>query len=185
MSSSYPGNISNWLEYNKTFATDVFPTLPQPWHMAQRRIPAKEIGKTTLVLTCLDPRCVPETFFGPGFDGGVIRNAGGRATDDAIRSLTILRGLAGLRNVVVIHHTDCGVTHVTPKEIVDTVAAEGDADAKRTAEEMEYWLFSSDEFEESIREDVRILKSAKTLAGLNIFGFKLDTFSGKIEPVEA
>lgn len=164
-------------------------------------------------MTCLDPRCVPETFFGPGFDGGVIRNAGGRATDDAIRSLTILRGLAGLRNVVVIHHTgkqlnlrlsipllhptmrmgsfsheshaDCGVTHVTPKEIVDTVAAEGDADAKRMAEEMEYWLFSSDEFEESIREDVRILKSAKTLAGLNIFGFKLDTFSGKIEPVEA
>lgn len=56
-------------------------------------------------MTCLDPRCVPEAFFGPGFDGGVIRNAGGRATDDAIRSLTALRGLAGLKNVVVIHHT--------------------------------------------------------------------------------
>lgn len=130
MSSSYPGNIPNWLEYNKTFVTDVFPSLPQPWHMAERRFLAKEIGKTTLIrksfarsqkspgthassnglkyprpVTCLDPRCVPETFFGPGFDGGVIRNAGGRATDDAIRSLTLLRGLAGLRNVVVIHHT--------------------------------------------------------------------------------
>lgn len=130
MASSYPGNIPNWLEYNKTFVTEVLPSRPQPWHMAERRLLAKEIGKTTLVrkstpskslylvihtlsnglnspltVTCLDPRCVPETFFGPGFDGGVIRNAGGRATDDAIRSLTILRGLAGLRNVVVIHHT--------------------------------------------------------------------------------
>ncbi|KAG8165255.1 hypothetical protein KVR01_005530 [Diaporthe batatas] len=183
MSSSYPGKIADWIEYNKSFVTDVFPSLPQPWHMAERRLLAKETGETTLVLTCLDPRCVPETFFGPGFDGGVIRNAGGRATDDAIRSLTLLRGLAGLRNVVVIHHTDCGVTHVTPEEIVNTVAAEGDADAKRAAEEIDYKLFSSDEFEDSIMEDVRILKSAKSLAGLNILGFKLDTFTGKIEPV--
>lgn len=81
--------------------------------------------------------------------------------------------------------TDCGVMHVTPEEIVDTVAAEGDAEAKRAAEEIDYKLFSFDEFEESIREDVRILKGAKSLAGLNIFGFKLDTFTGKIEPVEA
>lgn len=56
-------------------------------------------------MTCLDPRCVPETFFGPGFDGPVFRNAGGRATDDAIRSFTLLRGLIGLKNVAVIHHT--------------------------------------------------------------------------------
>lgn len=159
-------------------------------------------------MTCLDPRCVPETFFGPGFDGGVIRNAGGRATDDAVRSLTLLRGLAGLRNVAVIHHTgkqrdaplpdihprteimysrksdaDCGVMHVTPKEVVDTVAAEG-PEAKRAAEEIDYKLFSFDEFEESIREDVRLLRGAKSLAGVDVFGFKLDTFTGKIEPVE-
>lgn len=82
-------------------------------------------------------------------------------------------------------NADCGVMHVTPKEIVDTVAAEGNDDAKRAAEEMEYGLFSFDEFEESIREDVRILKGAKSLAGLNVFGFKLDTFTGKIEPVQA
>ncbi|KKY32299.1 putative carbonic anhydrase [Diaporthe ampelina] len=183
MSSSYPGKIPEWLGYNKSFVTDVFPSLPQPWYMAERRVLAKEGGKTTLVLTCLDPRCVPETFFGPGFDGGVIRNAGGRATDDAVRSLTLLRGLAGLRNVVVIHHTDCGVMHVTHKEVVDTVAAEGPG-AKRAAEEIDYKLFSSDEFEESVRQDVRLLRSAETLAGVDVFGFKLDTFTGKIEPVE-
>lgn len=49
MSSSYPGNIPNWLEYNKTFVSEVFPSRPQPWHMAQRRVLAKETGKVTLV----------------------------------------------------------------------------------------------------------------------------------------
>lgn len=49
MSSSYPGNLPSWLESNKAFAVEVFPTLPQPWHMAERRVLAKESGKTTLV----------------------------------------------------------------------------------------------------------------------------------------
>lgn len=48
-SSSYPGDIPKWLENNKTFAKEVFPSLPQPWHMAQRRFLAKESGKATLV----------------------------------------------------------------------------------------------------------------------------------------
>ncbi|KAL1878689.1 hypothetical protein Daus18300_001964 [Diaporthe australafricana] len=183
MSSSYPGNIPNWLENNKTYVEKVVPSLPQPWQMGQRRFLAKESGKTTLILTCLDPRCVPETFFGPGFDGGVIRNGGGRATDDAINSMAMLRGLAGLKNVLVIHHTDCGVTHVTHEEIVETVA-KANPEAKRAADEVDYRLFKTDEFEESIKEDIRILRSAKVLAGVNIFGFKLDTFTGKIEPVE-
>lgn len=157
-------------------------------------------------MTCLDPRCVPETFFGPGFDGPVYRNAGGRATDDAVRSLTLLRGLAGLRNVAVIHHTgkwppaasqtlenvimcspkadtDCGAMHAMQKEIVEAVAAD-DPGAKRAAEDIDYGLFSPEELEESIKEDVRFLRNTKTLAGVNILGFKLDTFTGKVEPVE-
>lgn len=73
--------------------------------------------------------------------------------------------------------------HVTHKEIVDTVAPEG-TEAKRAAEEIDYGLFSPDELEKSIRDDVRLLRSAKSLAGVNVLGFKLDTFTGKIEPVE-
>lgn len=63
------------------------------------------------------------------------------------------------------------------------MAAEG-PEAKRAAEQIDYKLFSSDEFEESIREDVRLLRGAKSLAGVNVFGLKLDTFTGKVEPVE-
>ncbi|KUI55650.1 Carbon disulfide lyase [Cytospora mali] len=191
MSSSYSSLIANWLQNNKNYVTKQFPLLPQPWHMAQRRGPAKESGEVSLVLTCLDPRCVPETFFGPDFDGPVIRNAGGRATDDTIRSITVLRELAGLKNVAVADkksdadstYADCGVTHVISKEIIDTMATESPA-AKHQAEKMDFKLFTSDEFEESIREDVRALRSAPTLAGINIYGFKLDTFTGEIESVD-
>lgn len=56
-------------------------------------------------VTCLDPRCVPEQFFGPEFGHAVIRNAGGRATKDAITSITLLRSLANAAAVFVIHHT--------------------------------------------------------------------------------
>ena len=73
---------------------------------------------------------------------------------------------------------------MTPKEIVDTVASEGGPEGKRQAEEMDFKLFTSDEFEESVKADVRTLRGAATLAGLNIYGFTLDTFTGKIEPVE-
>jgi hypothetical protein len=56
-------------------------------------------------VTCVDPRCTAENFFGPGFRGPVVQNAGGRATDDAVRSLTILRAMLNLKVVVVVHHT--------------------------------------------------------------------------------
>lgn len=75
------------------------------------------------------------------------------------------------------------MTHVTPKDVIDTVAKEGVA-AKRQAEKIDFKLFSSEGFEESVRDDVRALRSAETLAGVNVYGFKLDTFTGKIEPVE-
>lgn len=58
MSSSYPGAIPKWLEDNKTFATEVFPSLPQPWKMDQRRFLAKESGKATLVRKSLRPKSI-------------------------------------------------------------------------------------------------------------------------------
>lgn len=79
--------------------------------------------------------------------------------------------------------SDCGMMHVTPKEIIDTVAKDGPG-AKRQAEKIDFRVFSSEGFEESVREDVRTLRSAEVLAGVNIYGFKLDTFTGKVEPVE-
>ncbi len=48
---------------------------------------------------------MPEEFFGPEIGAAVIRNVGGRATKDAINSITVVRSLAGVKTVLVIHHT--------------------------------------------------------------------------------
>ncbi|KAF3768754.1 carbonic anhydrase, partial [Cryphonectria parasitica EP155] len=168
MSTQYSGFVPEWLENNKVFARDKFPNLPAPWHMTDRRQALTESGMMTLVLTCLDPRCVPETFFGPDYVGATFRNAGGRATDDAIRSLTLLKALGGLKTIAVVHHNDCGVMHVTSEDIVSKVAQDG-AVAKADAEKTDYKLFTTDQLEESVREDVRTLRNVPTLAGINVY----------------
>lgn len=61
------------------------------------------------VVTCMDARLHPEAFMGFGFgDAHMIRNAGGRISDDALRSLVISQRFLGTEEVVVIHHTECG-----------------------------------------------------------------------------
>src|SRR4051794_13202772 len=66
------------------------------------------------VLTCMDARLDPAKFAGLAEgDAHVIRNAGGRASDDAIRSLVISYKLLGTREFFVIHHTDCGMRFFT------------------------------------------------------------------------
>src|ERR1700741_1488409 len=66
------------------------------------------------VLTCMDARLDPSKFAGLAEgDAHVIRNAGGRASDDAIRSLVISYKLLGTREWFVIHHTDCGMETFT------------------------------------------------------------------------
>jgi carbonic anhydrase len=63
-----------------------------------------------VVLTCMDARLDPAKFAGLAEgDAHVIRNAGGRASDDAIRSLVISHKLLGTKEWFVIHHTDCGM----------------------------------------------------------------------------
>ena len=72
------------------------------------------------VLTCMDARLDPAKALGlAAGDAHVIRNAGGRASDDAIRSLVISQQLLGTREVLVIHHTDCGMLTVTNKQLRD------------------------------------------------------------------
>src|SRR6476660_2789839 len=71
-------------------------------------------GRRFAVLTCMDARLDPAKFAGLAEgDAHVIRNAGGRASDDAIRSLVISHKLQGTREWFVIHHTGCGQEYFT------------------------------------------------------------------------
>ena len=75
-------------------------------------------GKRLVVLTCMDARVQPERFLGLDIgDAHVIRNAGGRASDDALRSLIISSQLLGTRECMVIHHTDCGMLTFTDDDV--------------------------------------------------------------------
>jgi carbonic anhydrase len=89
--------LANNAAYAAAFATGG-PGLPSP--------PAKQVA----VLACMDARLDPARVLGlePG-DANVIRNAGGVVTDDAIRSLVLSQRLLGTREIVLIHHTGCGM----------------------------------------------------------------------------
>ena len=75
------------------------------------------------ILTCMDARLDPAKFAGlREGDAHVIRNAGGRASDDAIRSLVISYKLLGTREWFVVHHTDCGMEYFTDPVMRDLLA---------------------------------------------------------------
>jgi carbonic anhydrase len=76
------------------------------------------------VLTCMDARIDAAALLGlrPG-DAHVVRNAGGRASTDALRSLAVSQAILGTREVMVIHHTECALGRFTESELADRISA--------------------------------------------------------------
>jgi len=77
------------------------------------------------VVTCMDARIDPYTMFGlaPG-DAHLLRNAGGLVSEDVLRSLAVSQRVVGTREVMVIHHTDCGMFKVGDDEFREALEAE-------------------------------------------------------------
>ena len=89
--------------------------------------PARKVA----VLTCMDARIHPEQVLGLNVgDAHMIRNAGGRASDDAIRSLVISERFLGTEEIVVMHHTDCGMLTFENKDIHAKIQADLGQDAR-------------------------------------------------------
>jgi carbonic anhydrase len=76
------------------------------------------------ILTCMDARVDPAALLGlhPG-DAHVIRNAGGRATEDALHALAISQAVMGTREVMVIHHTECAMSRFSSAELAQRIVA--------------------------------------------------------------
>lgn len=130
------------------------------------------------VLTCMDARLDPAAAFGlePG-DAHVIRNAGGRASDDALRSLAASVHLLGVETVLVVHHTSCGMAGSEESMREALASASG-----RDVGDLE--LLTFDDLEESVREDVARLRDWPLLPStLDVHGFVFDVATGALDPV--
>jgi carbonic anhydrase len=151
------------------------------------------------VLTCMDARLDPAKYAGLSEgDAHVIRNAGGRASDDAIRSLVISYKLLGTSEFFVVHHTNCGMEFFTNEtmrgllanslETAELSAAGfrdvGKGPGSRAGEFIE-WL-TIPEQKQSVLDDVtRIRHHPLVPSSIPIYGFIYDVKSGKLIEVEA
>jgi carbonic anhydrase len=146
------------------------------------------------ILTCMDARLDPAKFAGLSEgDAHVIRNAGGRATDDAIRSLVISYKLLGTREWFVIHHTDCGMLTFTNEIMRDLLSKSletanfeggqwkdvGSAGGSHAADFIE-WLPIRNQ-EQSVITDVTRIRAHPLVPGrIPIYGYIYDVASGKL-----
>ena len=167
-------------EYSKNFGDKSKLALP----------PARQFA----ILTCMDARLDPAKYAGLSEgDAHVIRNAGGRASDDAIRSLIISHKLLGTKEWFVIHHTDCGMQLFTDDIIRDLLATSlqtatidengwRNLDENGGSDEARYTAFLTfKNLEHSVAEDVdRIRKHPLVNPLIPIYGYVYDVKSGSL-----
>jgi carbonic anhydrase len=182
--------LDNVLEANKKYASDF-------GEKSKLNIP---LGARFAILTCMDARMDPVRFAGLAEgDAHVIRNAGGRASDDAIRSLVISYKLLGTREWFVVHHTDCGMALFTDDIMRDLLStsletavmdASGWHDVGKGPGSMEAayidWLTFKNEVD-SVTDDVRRIRNHPLVPKrIPIYGYVYDVKTGQlIEVTEA
>ena len=151
-------------------------------------------GRHFAILTCMDARLDPAKYAGLAEgDAHVIRNAGGRASDDAIRSLVISYKLLGTREWFIIHHTDCGMETFTDEIMRDLLASSlktasvdasgwhdsGDGPGSTEGQFID-WLTIKDQVT-SVTADVRRIRNHPLVPKtIPIYGYIYDVRSGKL-----
>jgi carbonic anhydrase len=149
------------------------------------------------ILTCMDARLDPAKYAGLSEgDAHVIRNAGGRASDDAIRSLVISYKLLGTQEWFVIHHTDCGMEFFTNdvmggllEQSLETAELGGDGfrdvgagPGSPVGREID-WLTIADR-RQSVVDDVERIKNHPLVPGrIPVYGYVYDVTTGRLDEV--
>ena len=154
------------LENNEKYAAGFDGPLPLP--------PAKHVA----VLACMDARI--NVYGVLGLEEGeahVIRNAGGVVTDDEIRSLAISQRLLGTREVVLIHHTDCGMLTFTDEEFNAALQEDTGLRPAWSAE-------AFDDLDADVRKSIRRIKDSPFVPHTDsVRGFVFDVASGRLREV--
>ena len=135
-------------------------------------------GRKVAIVACMDARLDPAKALGlEEGDAHVIRNAGGRAKD-ALRSLIISQQLLGTNEVIVVHHTDCGML------TFDNATIQGICQERLGADASDIDFLPFPDLEESVREDVAIIRDSPLIPdSVAVHGFVYDVKTGRIHEV--
>jgi carbonic anhydrase len=130
------------------------------------------------VLTCIDSRIEPLAMLGlrPG-DAKILRNAGGRVTDDVVRSLFVSAQLLGVERVMVIAHTKCRMSEAGDDDLRRAIVDAGGPDAP------ELPLLAAPDQEAAVLTDVEKLRASPLLPGVRVGGFVYDVDSGRLRRI--
>jgi len=154
------------LANNERYAATFKGPLPLP--------PAKGVA----VVACMDARLHVHTILGLAEgDAHVIRNAGGVITDDEIRSLTISQRLLGTREIILIHHTDCGMLTFTDDDFKASIQ-------KETGIKPEWAAEAFADLDEDVRQSIARIKVSPFIPHKDaVRGFVFDVATGKLREV--
>jgi carbonic anhydrase len=135
-------------------------------------------AKGVVVLACMDARLNPYGILGLGEgDAHVIRNAGGVVTDDEIRSLAISQRLLGTKEIILIHHTDCGMLTFTDDEFKRQIQDE-------TGIKPEWAAEAFDDLETDVRQSIARIKASPFIPNKDsVRGFVYDVKTGRLDEV--
>jgi len=131
------------------------------------------------ILTCMDDRVDPMKILGlhPG-EAHVIRNAGGRATDDAIRSLVVSVTVLDRPEILVIHHTACIMGWVTNEQLRELALRDSNVNVSR----LDFLTFT--DLDGSVREDVAKIGTSPFIEnGLAVTGFVYDLSTSRLKEI--
>jgi carbonic anhydrase len=135
-------------------------------------------AKGVAVVACMDARLLPTKVLGlEEGDAHVIRNAGGVVTDDEIRSLAISQRLLGTEEIILIHHTDCGMLTFTDDEFKQSIQEDVGIKPHWSAE-------AFPDLEEDVRQSIARIKASPFIPNKDsVRGFVYDVETGKLNEV--
>jgi carbonic anhydrase len=136
--------------------------------------PARKVA----VLSCMDARVIPSRILGlETGDAHIVKNSGGVVTDDAIRSLAISQNLLATEEIILMHHTDCGMLTFSDDELADRLERE-------TGERPAWRAQAFTDLEQDVRESIDKLRSSPFLPNKgSIRGFVYDVKTGRLSEV--
>ncbi len=137
-------------------------------------------AKGLAVVTCIDSRIDPLAMLGLRTgEAKIIRNAGARVTEDALRSLVLAVNLLGVKRICLVQHTECAMVGSTDEQLQARITAAGGVDASG------WTLLASTDQLATMRSDIARIRDCELIpADVQVGGFVFDVHSGALVPME-